>query len=227
MHADQTGADRHRRHWRVSTRLLAGAVAAASLTVALTPLAMPPAAVSATTGVNRQSPAVVREAAEAVVRYRRYVRRGTPVSLRRYDRARNEAARTTAVALGLRPRRMVRRWAAVDRRHQVAVLVALRQLGVEYRSYQAHPSVGFDCSGLTYWSWHRAGVTIPRSSGDQIAAAAPRRRVTARPGDLVHYPGHVSMYLGVAGAIVHASDPEADIELSFVSNRVRWGDPTH
>ena len=68
---------------------------------------------------------------------------------------------------------MVGAWAAADHRHQVAVLAALVQLGAPYRSYSSHPSVGFDCSGLTSWAWRRAGVTIPRSSGDQIAAAAP------------------------------------------------------
>ena len=161
-----------------------------------------------------------------MVQYRRYVRRGTTTSLLNYNRARRQAAWATAVALRLRPWAVARAWAAADHRHQVAVLAALVQLGAEYRSYSSHPSVGFDCSGLTSWAWRRAGVTIPRSSGDQIAAAEPRLRATALPGDLVHYPGHVSLYLGVAGAIVHASDPQDDVELSFVSRAVRWGDPT-
>ena len=121
---------------------------------------------------------------------------------------------------------MVGAWAAADHRHQVAVLAALVQLGAPYRSYSSHPRIGFDCSGLTSWAWRRAGVTIPRSSADQIAAAARRRRATALPGDLVYYPGHVSLYLGVAGAIVHASDPQDDVELAFINRRVRWGDPT-
>ena len=159
-------------------------------------------------------------------RYRRYVRMGTTASLQHYNRARNQAARATAFALHLNPRVMVGEWAEADHRHQVAVLAALVQLGAPYRSYSSHPNVGFDCSGLTSWAWRRAGVTIPRSSGDQIAAAARRRRVTALPGDLVYYPGHVSLYLGVAGAIVHASDPQDDVELAFINRRVRWGDPT-
>jgi cell wall-associated NlpC family hydrolase len=121
---------------------------------------------------------------------------------------------------------MVRAWRAADRRHQVAVLAALTQLGTAYRSYGSTPRTGFDCSGLTSWAWRQAGVRIPRSSGDQIEAAAPRRRLTAHAGDIVHYPGHVSLYLGVALAIVHASDPQDDVELAFVSRRVRWGDPT-
>jgi hypothetical protein len=45
-------------------------------------------------------------------------------------------------------------------------------------------------------------------------------------GDLVQYPGHVMMYLGVGEAIVHASNPANDVELSHVSRSVRYGDPT-
>jgi cell wall-associated NlpC family hydrolase len=194
---------------------------------ALAPIpSAPSVAASATVEISRQSPAVVREASQAMWRYRRYAREGTTASLQYYNRARNQAARATAYALRLSPRAMVGAWAAADRRHQVAVLAALVQLGAPYRSYSSDPRVGFDCSGLTYWAWRRAGVTIPRSSADQIAAAARRRRATALPGDLVYYPGHVSLYLGVAGAIVHASDPRDDVELAFVNRRVRWGDPT-
>ena len=229
MHQDRTGSDRQIRRRRAAAPVLAAALTAAIAVVAVAPLPSTPtpAAVASTTAeINRQSPAVVLEASQAMWRYRRYVRRGTSTSLQRYNRARNQAARATAVALGLNRWAMVASWAAADRRHQVAVLSALVQLGAPYRSYSAHPSIGFDCSGLTSWAWRRAGVSIPRSSGDQIAAAVPRRRATALPGDLVYYPGHVSLYLGVAGAIVHASDPEDDVELAFINRRVSWGDPT-
>ena len=42
----------------------------------------------------------------------------------------------------------------------------------------------------------------------------------------MQYPGHVMMYLGVGDAIVHASNPSTDVELSFTSRSVRFGDPT-
>jgi cell wall-associated NlpC family hydrolase len=220
MHADRTGPARGARRRRAPARLLAGALVAATA-----PLAGPSQA-HAGAEIARQSPAVVREATEALGRYRVYVDKATPLSLRRYNRARNQAARATAVAMALGPRLMVRRWAGAGPRHQVAVLAALTQLGTEYRSYGSSPRTGFDCSGLTSWSWRQAGVRIPRSSGDQIAAAAPRRRLTAHAGDIVYYPGHVSLYLGVGWAIVHASDPVDDVELAFVRRQVRWGDPT-
>jgi cell wall-associated NlpC family hydrolase len=227
MRQHRAGWDRHRWHRRASAKLLSGALAAGISVVAVAPLSSTPTAVaSATAEIDRQAPAVVREASEAMWRYRRYLRLRTTASLQHYSRARNQAARATAAALRLNPWAMVGAWAAADGRHQVATLAALVQLGVPYRRYGYHPSVGFDCSGLTSWAWRRAGVTIPRSSGDQIATAAPRRRATALPGDLVYYPGHVSLYLGVAGAIVHASDPQDDVELAFVNRPVQWGDPT-
>ena len=61
----------------------------------------------------------------------------------------------------------------------------------------------------------RPAYELHRQSG----VADPRRRAarptTARAGDLVQYPGHVMMYLGVDDAIVHASNPESDVELTL------------
>ena len=94
-----------------------------------------------------------------------------------------------------------------------------------YRSSTSDPNVGFDCSGLTAYAWGRAGLEIPHQSGSQISAAGRRDASTAVAGDLVQYPGHVSMWLGVGEAIVHASNPENDVELSFDTRSVRYGDP--
>jgi hypothetical protein len=44
-------------------------------------------------------------------------------------------------------------------------------------------------------------------------------------GDLVQFPGHVMMYLGVGDAIVHAVNRKDDVELDFFRDRVRFGDP--
>ena len=41
----------------------------------------------------------------------------------------------------------------------------------------------------------------------------------------MQYPGHVMLYLGVGEAIVHASNPSTDVELSFTSRSVRYGNP--
>ena len=59
------------------------------------------------------------------------------------------------------------------------------------------PGVGFDCSGLTTYAWGGPASSSHRQSGSQIST---RRHATdaAEAGDLVQYPGHVMMWLGVA-----------------------------
>ena len=87
--------------------------------------------------------------------------------------------------------------------------------------------MGFDCSGLTAFAWGRAGVTLSRQSGSQINEIARRDQDTAIAGDIMQYPGHVMLYLGVGEAIVHASNPSTDVELSFTSRSASgYGDPT-
>jgi cell wall-associated NlpC family hydrolase len=149
---------------------------------------------------------------------------------RQFARARDKAARATAAEVGVDPRALRTAWRSSDVAHQVAVLAALSQLGVEYRHNTSEPGAGFDCSGLTAYAWGRAGTVLARQSGSQISAAAPRDHETAQAGDLVQYPGHVMMYLGVPRTFVHASNPENDVELWMTSPDraagLRYGDPT-
>ena len=55
----------------------------------------------------------------------------------------------------------------------------------------------------------RPASTLARQSSGQIRDAAARTLDTAQAGDLVYYPGHVMMWLGVDNAIVHAVRPRA------------------
>jgi len=68
-----------------------------------------------------------------------------------------------------------------------------------------------------------------RQSGSQIKAAAPVDRSTAKAGDLVYYPGHVMIYLGVGDAIIHSVQTGRTVEIDTISGRksgsVRFGDP--
>ncbi len=87
---------------------------------------------------------------------------------------------------------------------RAAVQAAESQLGVPYVWGGESPGVGFDCSGLTQWSWAQAGVAIPRTSQTQYATV-PRVSLTdLQPGDLLFYfnldgtgtVDHVVMYVG-------------------------------
>ncbi|MGH9157664.1 MAG: C40 family peptidase [Acidimicrobiales bacterium] len=48
------------------------------------------------------------------------------------------------------------------------IAAAMTQLGVPYRWGGTTPGVGFDCSGLVQWAFAQAGVTLPRTTSQQI-----------------------------------------------------------
>lgn len=174
---------------------------------------------------DHHSPTVVQRAAAALTAHDVFSVTGTPGAFVAYLAARDATADAVATEMRLDPAAVRGAWATADSQHQEAVLAALAQLGKPYRHATSDPNVGFDCSGLTAFAWSRAGLEIPHQSGSQISAAARRDQSSAVAGDLVQYPGHVSMWLGVGDAVVHASNPENDVELSFNSRSVRYGDP--
>jgi cell wall-associated NlpC family hydrolase len=87
-----------------------------------------------------------------------------------------------------------------------AVQAAESQLGVPYRwgaeSPRGSANPGFDCSGLTQWSWRQAGVSLPRTAQEQYDAIPHVPMSALQPGDLVFWNDgtssvqHVGMYVG-------------------------------
>jgi cell wall-associated NlpC family hydrolase len=143
-----------------------------------------------------------------------------------YAMERDALAADVAVRYGVDVAAMQQAWGAADLTHQSALMAALSQIGVRYRTNAGSPSAGFDCSGLTSWAWRQAGVDIAHQSGSQIHAAAARSVDEAQAGDIIWYPGHVMMYLGADGLMVHAPQTGRNVEIDNIPRHsVRFGDP--
>ena len=83
-------------------------------------------------------------------------------------------------------------------RAMIAVREAERQLGKPYQWAAAGPD-RFDCSGLTLWSYAKAGISLPHSSRAQFDEGRHVSRSELQPGDLVFYGSpihHMGIYVG-------------------------------
>jgi cell wall-associated NlpC family hydrolase len=92
-----------------------------------------------------------------------------------------------------------------------AVRHALTQLGVPYEWGGTTPGVGLDCSGLTQWAYHEAGLNLPRVAQEQDVGSVVDAG-SVRPGDLAVWDGHVAMIVG-NGTMIEAGDP---VHLSLI-----------
>lgn len=93
-----------------------------------------------------------------------------------------------------------------------ALAFARQQIGKPYVWGATGPD-SFDCSGLTLAAWKAAGITLPRTTWDQVKTGTTIPVSEARPGDLVFFYddiSHVGLYLG-DGTMVHAPKPGADV----------------
>ncbi|HLS64599.1 MAG TPA: NlpC/P60 family protein [Ruania sp.] len=101
---------------------------------------------------------------------------------------------------------------------QAALDWAMTQLGKPY-VWGAQGPNGYDCSGLTMQAFQHAGVSLPRTTGDQYAATTHVPVSQMRPGDLIFYSRngsasgiyHVAIYAG-NGMRVHAPSPGKSVE---------------
>jgi peptidoglycan DL-endopeptidase CwlO len=100
-----------------------------------------------------------------------------------------------------------------------ALRLAAAQRGKPYRYGAAGPN-SFDCSGLVQYVYRHAGVSVPRTTYTQYAAAIHIPRSQVRPGDLIFVDGlsHVGIYAGF-GFIWHAPHTGARVKLSLIWDR--------
>ena len=95
-----------------------------------------------------------------------------------------------------------------------AVQFAYDQLGCPYVFGGTGPcSDGFDCSGLMMQAWASAGVSIPRTSYEQMSELPAVSTSELQPGDILGFAGnsHVGMYVG-GGMLIDAPQTGEDVE---------------
>jgi cell wall-associated NlpC family hydrolase len=95
---------------------------------------------------------------------------------------------------------------------QTAIAYAVAQLGKPYIWGGTGPT-GYDCSGLVMMAYRAAGISVPRTTFQQVLVGAPVYGMNQlQPGDLVFTagsdgtatdPGHVGMYIG-SGLVIEA-----------------------
>lgn len=101
---------------------------------------------------------------------------------------------------------------------QAALDAAYSVIGTPYQWGGASPESGFDCSGLTMWSWAHAGVSLPHSSAAQYSALPHVAREDLQAGDLLFFYSpisHVAMYVG-GSRMIHASHPGVPVQVVSV-----------
>ena len=71
--------------------------------------------------------------------------------------------------------------------------IAMRQRGDAYAYGAAGPD-RFDCSGLVFYSFRRAGFSVPRTSGAQAGFSRRIAKKDMRAGDLMFFYGSGGVY---------------------------------
>lgn len=106
-----------------------------------------------------------------------------------------------------------------------ALHVAASKQGSPYRWGATGPH-RFDCSGLTLYSFKRAGKRLPRTAAAQYNSTHHVSRRSRRAGDLVffHYGSyvyHVGIYAG-NGRMWHAPKTGSRVRLERIWTRSAW-----
>ncbi|EPH45878.1 NlpC/P60 family protein [Streptomyces aurantiacus] len=97
------------------------------------------------------------------------------------------------------------------------IAFAEKQMGKPYVWGATGPD-SFDCSGLTQAAWKTAGISLPRTTWDQVKVGTKVSTSSAEPGDLVFFYddiSHVGIYIG-NGKMIHAPKPGANVRVESI-----------
>ena len=98
-------------------------------------------------------------------------------------------------------------------------------LGTPYRFGGTSPSEGFDCSGLIYYTHHKQGIEVPRTSQQQADYSRDIALMSAQPGDILFFRindkkvSHAGIYTG-NNQFIHA--PKGARTVSYAELNSYW-----
>lgn len=104
---------------------------------------------------------------------------------------------------------------------QRAADIARQYLGTPYVYGGSSPS-GFDCSGLTSYTYRQMGVSLNRTAASQANQGTYVAKSDLQPGDLVFFNtsggiSHVGIYTG-NGNMVHSPRPGKSVEIVSINS---------
>ncbi|MEV0439175.1 NlpC/P60 family protein [Streptomyces spectabilis] len=97
------------------------------------------------------------------------------------------------------------------------IAFAEKQIGKPYVWGATGPG-SYDCSGLTQAAWKTAGISLPRTTWDQVKVGTTVSTSGAKRGDLVFFYddiSHVGIYIG-NGKMIHAPKPGANVRVESI-----------
>lgn len=86
------------------------------------------------------------------------------------------------------------------------VKTARAQIGTPYRYGGAAPG-GFDCSGLIMWTYNQHGISVPRTTAQQVHAGTRIKKNELEPGDIIVFRTSSGLHTGIytgRGMFIHS-----------------------
>ncbi|WP_241395628.1 NlpC/P60 family protein [Clostridium beijerinckii] len=133
-------------------------------------------------------------------------------TMNQVNKIRNEAPRATNASRGAK---------SAPASDNNIIAYASNFLGTPYLWGGTSPSTGFDCSGFTQYVYAHFGISLGRTTYDQINDGYGVSRDALQPGDLVFFgkngdPTHMGMYVG-NNTYIHAPRTGDVIKISSMS----------